>query len=353
MSTKCPTHLFETKMTHFPNKALAAGAILLVLMTGCQETIQTITQIPPTFTIAHPKVEPTQLPNTPTEPAISASSTPFPAGNQIQIEIWTRPSDAMVILHIPTGSFPMGSTQSEIEDAINLCKQHYSTCNRWYYEQESPQHLVSLNAFWLDQTEVTNQQYRKCVEDGVCSEPNACKKGEPTYTDPGKIDHPTVCVSWDEAQAYCEWAGGRLPTEAEWEYAFRGEKGLIYPWGNTFDGTKLNYCDVNCAASHADERYDDGYSQTSPAYSYLESASWSGAVGMAGNVSEWVADWLGNYSAEALTDPSGPASGSQKVVKGCSWFFHPTYCRGAARASAAPGTRYDYLGFRCVASSVE
>ena len=235
------------------------------------------------------------------------------------------------MLHIPAGSFPMGSTQSEIEDAISLCKQHYSTCNRWYYEQEGPQHLVSLDAFWLDQTEVTNQQYRKCVEDGVCSEPNTCKKGKPTYADPGKTDHPVVCVSWDEAQTYCTWAGGRLPTEAEWEYAFRGEKGLIYPWGDTFDGTKLNYCDVHCAASHADERYDDGYSQTSPALSYLESASWSGAVGMAGNVSEWVADWLGDYSAEALADPSGPASGSQKVVKGCSWFFHPTYCRGAAR----------------------
>lgn len=125
---------------------------------------------------------------------------------------------------------------------------------------------------------------------------------------------------------------------------------MIYPWGDSFDGTKLNYCDVNCSASHSDDRYDDGYSQTAPARSYFDSTSWCGALGMGGNVSEWVADWFGDYSSESLSNPVDPASGSQKIVKGCSWFFHPTYYRSAARASVAPDTRYDYIGFRCVVS---
>jgi TolB protein len=265
-------------------------------------------------------------------------------------DAWTRAADGMVMLYLAGGTFQMGSTETEIEDAITLCQEHYKICNRWYYMREHPQHAVSLDAYWLDQTEVTNAQYRRCVEDGVCQEPSTCKKGEPTYSDIDKSDHPVVCVSWDDAQDYCNWSGGRLPTEAEWEYAFRGEQRLIYPWGDIFDGTKLNYCDVNCDVSHADERYDDGYTKTAPVGSYPDSASWSGVLGMGGNVSEWVADWLGDYTPEAESNPTGPLEGNENIVKGCSWFFHPAYCRGAARASVNPDTRFDYLGFRCAIS---
>jgi formylglycine-generating enzyme required for sulfatase activity len=146
---------------------------------------------------------------------------------------------------------------------------------------------------------------------------------------------------------YCEWAGARLPTEAEWEFAFRGEQGLIYPWGNSFRGAKLNYCDANCDLSHADDGYNDGYAKTAPVKSYPESASWCGALGMSGNVAEWVADWLGDYSPEAVSNPTGPAKGSEKIVRGCSWFSPPAYCRATARHSVASETRLDYLGFRC------
>jgi formylglycine-generating enzyme required for sulfatase activity len=207
---------------------------------------------------------------------------------------------------------------------------------------------VSLESYWIDQTEITNTQFSHCVEEGACPEPVVCKKGEPTYADPAKADHPVVCVSWDEAQAYCRWAGARLPTEAEWEYAFRGERGSIFPWGDSFDGIKLNYCDANCTQSHADERYDDGYVKTAPAGSYAEGASWCGALGMSGNVAEWVADWLGDYPAEPVSSPTGPTSGSEKIVRGCSWYFQPAYCRGANRGSIGPDTRFDYVGFRCV-----
>jgi len=253
----------------------------------------------------------------------------------------------MVTVYVPGGSFQMGSTELEVEDAVALCKAHYNTCNLWYYMREHPQHPISLASFWLDQAEVTNEQYRRCVEAGLCEEPTTCRKGTPTYADPDKSDHPVVCVSWQDAQAYCQWAGARLPTEAEWEYASRGEQGYTFPWGNLFDGVKLNYCDVNCPATHADSRYDDGFAMTSPVGSHPKGASWIGVLGMGGNVSEWVGDWLGPYTSEAESNPTGPLEGNEKVIKGCSWFFHPTYCRGSARGAVDPGTRFDYLGFRC------
>jgi formylglycine-generating enzyme required for sulfatase activity len=261
-----------------------------------------------------------------------------------------RQEDSIRMVYVPGGIFQMGSSESEIADAIALCQQHYSICNRWYYERESPQHTISLDGFWLDQTEITNLQYQQCVEAGGCLEPLRCDKGELTYSDMEKIDHPVVCVSWEEAQMYCQWAGARLPTEAEWEYAFRGVSGHIFPWGDSFNGSKLNYCDVNCAQSHADGQYNDDYPKTSPVESFPQGVSWSGALGMGGNVSEWVADWFGAYSTEEASNPTGPSSGTEKMVKGCSWFSPPAYCRGAARPSIDPNTRFDYLGFRCAVS---
>jgi formylglycine-generating enzyme required for sulfatase activity len=254
------------------------------------------------------------------------------------------------LVFVPGGTFQMGSTETEIEDAIYLCNQHYSPCNRWYYMRENPQHPVTLDSFWFDQTEVTNAQYRRCVENGMCSAPLECKKGQPTYLIAEQSDHPVVCINWDEAQAYCHWVGGRLPTEAEWEYAFRGENGFIFPWGNEFDGHNLNYCDENCDQLHADERFDDAHAQTAPVAGFPEDVSWSGVFDLGGNVSEWVADWFGDFSSDWLSNPLGPAQGSDKMVKGCSWFFNPAYCRGAARPSVDPNTRFDYLGFRCAVS---
>jgi Tol biopolymer transport system component len=283
---------------------------------------------------------PAWRPGSPTD--VPVSLTPDVGDTRI------RPTDGMTMVCVPGGTFLMGSTEDEIEEAISVCRQHYSPCNRWYYERSSPQHAVSLDGFWLDRTEVTNAQYRQCVEEGVCSEPLECKKGEPTYSDADKLAHPVVCVDWHVANQYCEWAGGRLPTEAEWEYAFRGQRGSIYPWGDAFDGQKLNYCDVNCDQAHADDRYDDGYARTAPVEGHPEDVSWCGALGMSGNVSEWVVDWLGEYTSDAESNPTGPSSGTERVLRGCNWFFQPAYCRAAIRASISPDTRFDFVGFRCV-----
>ena len=286
----------------------------------------------------------------PPPPEPIAIDTVDPSGG-IRIEDTVREKDGMVQLSVPGGIFLRGSTEEEVAVGINLCQQHYQPCNSWYYMREFPPHEVTISPFLIDQSEVTNQQFQSCVDAGFCTEPLVCKKGEPTYQDSQMTDHPVVCVSWEEASNYCKWVGGRLPTEAEWEYAFRGEKSLTFPWGDEFVGSNLNYCDVNCDQSHADDAFDDGYKRTAPAGSFPSGVSWSGLNNQGGNVSEWVSDWFGEYEPGDLTNPTGPISGTQKLIKGCSWYSPAAYCRGAARGSVDPVTRFDYLGFRCAASS--
>ncbi|MCA9712820.1 MAG: formylglycine-generating enzyme family protein, partial [Myxococcales bacterium] len=165
-------------------------------------------------------------------------------------DTWERLTDGMVMVYVPAGSFLMGSLGSD-PDAEN---------------DELPQHRVALDGFWLDRTEVTNFQYGRCVADGDCR--------ESSYADDADWNgrqQPVVGVSWDDAVAYCAWAGGQLPTEAQWEYAARGPESLKYPWGNDApDETLLNY--------------SLSVGGTTEVGSYPAGASWVGALDMAGNV---------------------------------------------------------------------
>ena len=312
----------------------------------------TETQVPSTTT-PQPTETPTSMPALPTAtpwptetllpPAatLRATETPTPvdytgARPPAEADIgdtWTRPADGMVMVYVPAGEFLMGS--SDADDQAR--------------DEEKPQHTVYLDAFWIDRTEVTNAQYRKCVEAGACREPG-CWDNE-NYNAP---DQPVVCVSWDDAQAYAAWAGGRLPTEAEWEKAARGTDGRIYPWGDEFDGARLNYCDRNCEYDWKDTGADDGYARTAPVGSYPAGASPYGALDMAGNVSEWVADWYdaGYYARSPARNPQRPASGDYRVLRGGAFVSGGGIVRCASRGWVVPYARFWDFGFRVVAAPV-
>ena len=154
------------------------------------------------------------------------------------------PIDDMVMVYVPAGEFEMGS---EAEEGLAACRElyepfSYRECERSWFEEEEPPHNVYLDAFWIDQTEVTNAQYQACVADGDCDLPEETSSytHDDYYGNSQYDEYPVIHVSWYDAQDYCEWAGRRLPTEAEWEKAARGENGLTYPWGNTFDGDHLS-----------------------------------------------------------------------------------------------------------------
>jgi formylglycine-generating enzyme required for sulfatase activity len=214
---------------------------------------------------------------------------------------------------------------------------------------EEPQHSVTLDPFWIDGIEVSNAQYRQCVEVGTCRAPTSCFVGTPTFDDPSKAGHPVVCVSWDDARAYCQWARARLPTEAEWEKAARGTDGRKYPWGDSFDGTKANLCDRNCEYDWADGSVDDGNARTAPVGSYAAGASPYGVLDMVGNVMEWVQDWYGSeyYGHSPTHNPLGPGSGRYRVPRGGSWHALSGHVRSAFRGRRYQHGRDGDYGFRC------
>lgn len=193
-----------------------------------------------------------------------------------------------------------------------------------------PARAVTLPAFQLDRTEVTQAAYARCVAAGVCAPPGA------GYDPAARPTHPVVAVSWTDAQAYCAWAGGRLPTEAEWERAARGADERTYPWGGAPpDCTRANYSNCGMAAK--------------PVASAPAGASPVGAHDLAGNVEEWVADWYSSsyYFTGPDVDPQGPATGTTRVVRGGGFRSPSGALRTFVRATLRPDLSSDDLGFRC------
>ncbi len=284
----------------------------------------------------------------------TASSLPI----HLRGDTATRAADGAVIVYVPYGAFTMGGTSELTRYARQLCQDAagdlaIATCGTAAFADEHPAHPVELTAFWIDRTEVTNRLYARCVDTGACAPPvEAGSFSRPRYFgDPAFDDYPVVQVDWHRAAAYCAWAGARLPTEAEWEFAARGPENRLFPWGDTFDPARLNYCDQSCAGM-SDPSFDDGFPDTAPVGSFPHGASWVGAMDMAGNVREWVPDWYGPYASEASVDPQGPASGESRIPRGGSWYDTPDDVRSVNRGANAPDYPHPKVGFRCAVDSL-
>jgi formylglycine-generating enzyme required for sulfatase activity len=284
------------------------------------------------------------------------------------------------MVYVPAGKFLRGTSDEEVEKYA----QDYGWGRGWFSD-EQPQKLITLDAFWIDVTEVTNEQFEQFVqatgyETGIGNIWN--KDSEKFEPDPkvgwrnprgtnnnylsGKADHPVAMVSWEDAQAYCHWRGARLPTEAEWEKAAgwdyeRGRK-RIWPWGNDPPTPtdppakqKLNYCDAECEANWKDSKINDGFKTTAPVGSFSpQGDSPYGVLDMSGNVWEWVADYYdeGYYEVSPAENPLGPdADTGRRVLRGSSWFQgYGEWGRAASRFSAKPNIRNFDIGFRCAQS---
>lgn len=199
---------------------------------------------------------------------------------------------------------------------------------------DAPVHNVTLQGYWIQQTKVTNRMFAQCVAVGACTSPTQ-EIGGPVYSNPDFANHPVVGVTWDQAQAYCAWTQGRLPTEAEWEKAARGINGNIFPWGNdgpACDLTNFGYC---TGATSEVDAFENG-------------ASPYGLYDMAGNVFEWVGDWYSEtyYTAAPLANPTGPESGQYRVIRGSS-FESLEQVPSAFRHYGAQVYHSRDLGFRC------
>ena len=270
-----------------------------------------------------------------TESGVISTSALVPAA----ADAFIRPADSMEMVYVPEGEFTMGSPDGEGDS------------------DEHPQHTVSLDAFWIDRYEVTNAQYVKFLNDvgghrlqcgGYdCIETEAQDGNSHVLVESGLYvvesgyeDHPMIEVSWYGANAYCQWAGARLPTEAEWEKAARGADGRRYPWGDAWEAERCNTSEA-------------GKGGTTPVGAYSPAGdSLYGCADMAGNVWEWVTDWYDDdyFGRSPDTNPRGPDSGDSRLVRGGSWNGDKSTAGSADRFRINPVSTISSFGFRCCVS---
>ncbi len=265
----------------------------------------------------------------PTLPA-AAAVTPLPNNERIDL-------NGVRQVLVPAGCFTMGSDPTRDRDAA---------------EDELPARRVCLSAFWMDVYEVTYAGYQAFVEAGGYSNADYWSPegfdwltrsgftGPENRAQPQDEREARVNLSWYEADAYARWRGGRLATEAEWEYAARGANNRLYAWG---DGYQLGYSIIN-------ETTRGGSAPTRPAVvgSRPADRSWAGVYDLVGNACEWVNDWYAPYPAEAQTDPTGAAAGTQRVIRGGNFTSSPITARLVVRAAREPDQRARQCGVRVV-----
>ncbi len=275
-----------------------------------------------TFVLASCTSASTPTPTLPTATLPPATETPIPptstptlapvalAGPQAGTAM--RWIDTSTLVYVPGGEFTMGN---EVGDA--------------------PTRTVSVDGYWIQQTEVTYGMYAQCVASGACTPPTQ-EIGAPVYTNLDYSSYPVVGVTWDQANAYCTWAQGQLPTEAQWEKAARGATGSTYPWGE--DGAACDYLNFAGCVKHTTDVTD-----------YPNGRSTYGLYDMAGNVYEWVQDWYSDayYNTGPNTNPAGPDSGQYRAIRGSSFETDPSQVASAIRHYGAPTFHSPETGFRC------
>lgn len=236
----------------------------------------------------------------------------------LQNRIVINTKDSSVMVFVPAGAFTMGDDHCD----------------------DNPKHQVYLTGYWISIYCVTVNQYARFVRANgykIAKHKALCEPQLGT-----RQDHPVVCVGWQDAKAYADWAGCQLPTEAQWERAARGPQGFLYPWGNTWEARRC-HSKLNC-----------GDQTTCKVYDYPIGCSGYGTYNQSGNVWEWCADWYEkNYyqrhGHDIVKDPTGPPAGTNRVVRGGSWCYDdPGYFRATYRYWHDPSYRRDSLGFRLV-----
>jgi iron(II)-dependent oxidoreductase len=235
-------------------------------------------------------------------------------------------SDEAEMILIPAGEFVMGSNDTQNMQVV----REYGAEIHWFND-ERPAHTVSLSSFYIDKYPVTNEQYAKFLRETGSKEPETLDIRR--YNQPNQ---PIVGVSWHDANAYCQWAGKRFPTEAEWEKAARGVNARLFPWGTDSPEGRANY--------------GGRYGGPTPVDKFPDGASPYGVMDMAGNVWEWVNDWYDPdyYSHSTYRDPKGPDSGRGRCVRGGAWINNPTMLRCAERDyRRLPHRDLKFFGFRC------
>ncbi len=365
------------KTTYEFRRSLAwlGGGVLLVALFVLGGTLANAARPAPSPTLALPThtlptaVSPTAVVLA-TGPPSTATSAPTlgPPTPVVTETIIIADPDAMALVYIPAGEFLLGSSEDDPHAR----------------EDEKPQQVAYLDAYWIDRTEVTVAQFQDFVnatgyvtdaERGCCDgdfaepggivfSPNAAFVRNATWRqpeggggNPALPRRPVVQVSWNDSKAYCEWAGRRLPTEAEWDKAARGSDGRLYPWGDEFLDERVNFCDGRCAASWRDTAYDDKFARTSNVGSYPDGASPYGIFDMSGNALEWVNDYYDfrGYYRYVYANPVAPTptnvEGAARALRGGSWIDSLDRVRASARWQMAPDGRNNLTGFRCAADA--